>query len=99
MRAAFFILAYIIGWCYSLVPAGTERETRIKMLLESHPHSMFLPMPEAIVTEDKIAHKAEGVLISGDKSQEPTIYWVQQDTPMYEPEMRGPSDSLTIISQ
>ena len=69
------------------------------MLMESHPHSVFLPMPEAIVTEDKIAHKAEGLLISGDEGQEPTIYWVQQDTPMYEPEMRGPSDSLTIISQ
>ena len=99
MRAVFFILACIIGWCYGLVQAGTERETRIKMLMESHPHSVFLPMPEAIVTEDKIAHKAEVLLISGDKSQEPTIYWVQQDTPMYEPEMRGPSDILTIISQ
>lgn len=99
MRAAFFILAYIIGWCYSLVPAGTERETRIKMLMESHPHSVFLPIPEAIVTEDKIAHKAEGLLISGDEGQEPTIYWVQQDIPMYEPGIRGLSNSSTMISQ
>lgn len=47
MRTVFFILACIIGWCYGLALAGTEREARIKMLMQRHPNSIFLPMPTA----------------------------------------------------
>lgn len=79
MRTVFFILACIIGWCYSLALAGTEREARIKMLMQRHPNSIFLPMPEAMVTEEKTGSKAEGLCISGDEEHVPILYWEQQD--------------------
>lgn len=79
MRTVFFILACIIGWCYGLALAGTEREARIKMLMQRHPNSIFLPMPEAMVTEEKTGSKAEGLCISGDEEHVPILYWEQQD--------------------
>lgn len=79
MRTVFFILACIIGWCYGLALAGTEREARIKMLMQRHPNSIFLPMPEAMVTEEKTDSKAEGLCISGDEEHVPILYWEQQD--------------------
>ena len=137
MRTVFFILACIIGWCYGFALAGTEREARIKELMKRYPHSVFLPMPEAMVTEDMTGNKAEGLSISGDEEHVPTLYWEQQDmlridfpegsryqteyklefptdlrflcqlrsAPpakaelMYEPGIRGLSNSSTIISQ
>ncbi|MBE6409418.1 MAG: hypothetical protein E7034_02340 [Akkermansiaceae bacterium] len=79
MRTVFFILACIIGWCYGFALAGTEREVLIKELMKRYPHSVFLPMPEAMVTEDKTGNKAEGLSISGDEEHVPTLYWEQQD--------------------
>ncbi len=79
MRTVFFILACIIGWCYGLALAGTEREARIKMLMQRHPNSIFLPMPEAMVTEEKTGRKAEGPCISGYEEHVPFLYWEQQD--------------------
>lgn len=79
MKTVYFILACIIGWCCGLVLAGTERDKQIKMLMDRHPHSVFLPLPEAMITEDKTGSKADGLLISGDEAHVPTIYWEQQD--------------------
>lgn len=79
MRTIIFILACIIGWCYGFALAGTEREARIKELMKRYPHSVFLPMPDAMVTEDKTGNKAEGLCTSGDEEHVPTLYWEQQD--------------------
>lgn len=79
MRTIIFTLLSIIGRCSNLALAGTEREVLIKELMKSYPHSVFLPMSEAMVTEDKTGRKAEGLLISGDEEHVPTLYWEQQD--------------------
>ncbi len=79
MNKVFFHLLLSLFTICCFVYADTAEDEHLERLQMIYPERVFIRLPGAMVTPDKIGKQETKLRISGHADFQPTIFWVEQD--------------------